>query len=147
MDPATSFLLYLVAGLSLGLLASAVHPVLESLSRISIALPIGGRFAAVMVSVALLGGVGATRASIEPASHRMVQMADTSRQIMVSTHSTHTVAKGDSLWAIARSLLSPDASGQHISSLWREIYDVNRSLIGDDPNLIHPGQVLQLPGE
>jgi hypothetical protein len=29
---------------------------------------------------------------------------------------------------------------------WREIYDLNRNVIGPNPNLIHPGQVLKLPG-
>jgi nucleoid-associated protein YgaU len=59
------------------------------------------------------------------------------------------VVKGDSLWKIARMVLSSGSSnpgGSEISDLWRSIYDMNKALIGEDPNLIHPGQVLQLPG-
>lgn len=61
---------------------------------------------------------------------------------------THTVARGDCLWCIARSMLrgsdSP-TSGAAIGELWREIYDLNRDVIGKNPRLIFPGQVLVLP--
>jgi LysM domain len=62
---------------------------------------------------------------------------------------SYTVVRGDSLWAIARSHLADNgavSSGSAVSTLWRMIFEVNRSVIGDDPNLILPGQVLTIPG-
>jgi len=53
--------------------------------------------------------------------------------------STYTVRKGDTLSAIAQ---------QHYgkASRWHAIFEANRDQI-DDPDLIHPGQVLKLPAE
>lgn len=51
---------------------------------------------------------------------------------------TYTVVKGDCLWNITRAAVG---SG----SRWRELYDINKSVIGSNPNLIYPGQVLTLP--
>jgi len=120
---------------------------------------------AFVISAVLLVGVvrvGVASGSVGPADQRMEQMADVLVAApsdapdavglvhpMVSPSSSHMVAKGDSLWRIARLVLSADGSnpsGASISDLWRSIYDLNRELIGDDPNLIHPGQILQLPG-
>ena len=60
----------------------------------------------------------------------------------------YIVDPGDSLWRIARSVLTADGStagSTEIDAYWRVIYQVNRQVIGDDPNLIHPGQELELP--
>jgi nucleoid-associated protein YgaU len=52
---------------------------------------------------------------------------------------TYTVVKGDSLSKIAkREYGNPNA--------WRRIFDANRDQI-NDPDLIHPGQVLRIPQE
>lgn len=51
---------------------------------------------------------------------------------------TYTVRPGDSLWIIAKKILGNGAR-------WREIYALNKSTIGPDPNKIKPGQVLRLP--
>lgn len=53
---------------------------------------------------------------------------------------TYTVKPGDYLSAIAQQYLGD-------GNRWPEIYDLNRDLIGPDPNLIHPGQVLTLPNQ
>ncbi|MCD8308885.1 MAG: LysM peptidoglycan-binding domain-containing protein [Clostridia bacterium] len=51
---------------------------------------------------------------------------------------TYTVKKGDCLWSIAKAYLG---SG----SKYTEIYELNKSVIGSNPNLIYAGQVLVLP--
>jgi nucleoid-associated protein YgaU len=63
---------------------------------------------------------------------------------------SYAVAPGDSLWRIARTVLEArgmPSTGSDVSNFWRSIYDTNRQLIGSDPNLIHPDQVLVIPGE
>lgn len=161
MDPATVFLLYVLGGLCLWMLAANVRPGIEVVSNLSLALPVGRRVAAMVISAVLVGNVGAARADVGPPASRMVQMADRAASISVGTvsapqrpmisavGSTYTVVSGDSLWKIARSILSEDGAshdGSETSTLWRSIYHANRELIGANPNLIHPGQVLQIPG-
>ena len=51
---------------------------------------------------------------------------------------TYTVKPGDSLWKIAALLLG-------VGSKWNIIYEANKSVIGGNPNLIYPGQVLTIP--
>ncbi len=51
---------------------------------------------------------------------------------------TYTVQPGDSLWKIAGEQL-------HDVNRWHEIYALNQQLIGSNPGLILPGQVLTLP--
>ena len=55
------------------------------------------------------------------------------------------VAPGDCLWAIAESTLPPGAPNAEIDASWRVVYARNRDVVGDDPNLIHPGTRLALP--
>ncbi len=57
-----------------------------------------------------------------------------------------TVRAGDSLWSIAAEHLPADATAAQIDAAWHEWYQANRDVIGDDPNLIRPGQVLTAPG-
>lgn len=51
---------------------------------------------------------------------------------------TYTVKSGDCLSTIARKLTG--------SASWQAIYEQNKSIIGSNPNLIKPGQVLTIPG-
>jgi hypothetical protein len=53
-----------------------------------------------------------------------------------SAPSHYTVGAGDSLAGIA--------GAQHVNGGWRQLYDINHQAIGDDPNLIKPGQILNL---
>ncbi|MFD8643361.1 transglycosylase family protein [Streptomyces zaomyceticus] len=48
----------------------------------------------------------------------------------------YTVTPGDSLSKIARD--------ERVQGGWKRLYDGNRSVVGDDPDLIHPGQRLTL---
>ena len=52
-----------------------------------------------------------------------------------ATPRTYVVKSGDSLSKIAKELLGD-------AKRWPEIYEANKALIGDNPNLIHPGQTL-----
>lgn len=56
-----------------------------------------------------------------------------------------TVRAGDSLWSLAASRLGPLASDVDIAAEWPRLYRANRSVIGDSPDLLHPGQVLRFP--
>lgn len=56
---------------------------------------------------------------------------------------TYIVQPGDSLWRIAQ-LHGADGESE-TSTAWPRWYELNRDLIGPDPDLIHPGQVLRVP--
>jgi hypothetical protein len=53
---------------------------------------------------------------------------------------TKLVQPGDSLWTIAQARLSPDAAPQQVAEEVGRIYELNRDQIGENPNLIFPGQ-------
>lgn len=65
--------------------------------------------------------------------------------------SLYIVKAGDTLWGIVERYIhnsdpgylgpSPDVQG-----IVDEVYEVNKQEIGDNPNLIRPGQVLFIPG-
>lgn len=55
------------------------------------------------------------------------------------------VKRGDSLWAIAARQLGPTASDVDIALHWPKWYAANRNVIGDDPGLLIPGQILHPP--
>jgi hypothetical protein len=54
------------------------------------------------------------------------------------TGTKHTVVKGDTLWKIA---------GKYGFPHWSPIYAANRSVIGPNPDLLRPGQVLVIPSK
>lgn len=51
---------------------------------------------------------------------------------------TYTVKPGDNLWAISKKLLGSGAR-------YSELYELNKSIIGSNPNLIYPGQTFTIP--
>lgn len=55
-----------------------------------------------------------------------------------SASQTYTVVKGDCLWNIAKKFYGSGAK-------YTTIYNANRGVIGGNPNLIYPGQVLTIP--
>lgn len=57
------------------------------------------------------------------------------------------VHRGDTLWSIAARHLGHDPSDAQIARAWPAWFDANRDVIGDDPDLLLPGQVLRAPQE
>lgn len=59
-------------------------------------------------------------------------------QLEATSTQSYTVVSGDTLSGIARKLTG--------STNWRTIYEQNKGVIGSNPNMIKPGQVLTIPG-
>jgi len=55
------------------------------------------------------------------------------------------VRPGDTLWAIARADLPPEADDTTVAARARQIHLANRAVIGADPDLIRPDQRLLMP--
>ncbi|MBP3034818.1 LysM peptidoglycan-binding domain-containing protein [Arthrobacter sp. zg-ZUI100] len=55
------------------------------------------------------------------------------------------VRPGDTLWSLAAEQLGPHATDARIADHWPRWYELNRTVIGDRPDLIFPGQVLEVP--
>lgn len=55
------------------------------------------------------------------------------------------VHRGDTLWDIVRRQLGPDASDAEVADAWPAWHRANHVVIGDDPDLILPGQILRPP--
>lgn len=67
-----------------------------------------------------------------------VQGGSSSISSDASVDRTYTVRSGDSLSKIAKALLGD-------ARKWRVLYDANRDVVGSNPDLIKPGQVLKIP--
>ncbi len=66
---------------------------------------------------------------------KQVTPAVTERPAPEVTSTTYTIVSGDYLMKIAKNLTGDSAN-------WQAIYEQNREVIGDNPNLIYPGQQL-----
>jgi hypothetical protein len=55
------------------------------------------------------------------------------------------VLRGDTLWSVARRHLGPGASDAEVAAAWPHWYAANRDVIGPDPDVLLPGQVLRRP--
>jgi nucleoid-associated protein YgaU len=56
-----------------------------------------------------------------------------------------TVLAGDTLWDIAAFAMGPEATDVDIALAWPRWYEANRSVIGQNPDVLLPGQILQPP--
>jgi nucleoid-associated protein YgaU len=65
--------------------------------------------------------------------------APVQREAEAAPGSTYTVKKGDTLSAIAKREYGD-------AGKWQQIYEANRDQL-DNPDLIHPGQELRIPGD
>jgi hypothetical protein len=83
----------------------------------------------------VLSTVGAATGSGATSGHRAKSSAGDAGS-GGKTAGGYRVGSGESLSGIA--------SAEHVAGGWRALYEANRDLIGDDPNLIKPGQILNL---
>ncbi len=58
---------------------------------------------------------------------------------------SYAISSGDSLWSITEDALPGDPSDQAVVDTWPTIYEANRDVIGDDPNMIRTGEQLSIP--
>ena len=64
-------------------------------------------------------------------------------QHTVAASDPYVVKPGDCLWNIAEAT-HPDATNADLTRLWKQLWQDNKAVIGDDPSIIHPGQTLDL---
>ncbi|MBY9080992.1 LysM peptidoglycan-binding domain-containing protein [Paenibacillus sp. HN-1] len=79
-----------------------------------------------------------TKLGSSKSANTTTNKAATSRPDTKKTAKTYTVKIGDSLSKIAKLELGN-------SSKWQAIYNLNKKVIGPDPNKIYPGQKLVMP--
>lgn len=58
---------------------------------------------------------------------------------------TVVVRPGDCLWDLARDQLGADPPAGDVAAAWPRWYELNAEVIGADPDLLRPGQVLVVP--
>ncbi|GAC1378614.1 MAG: hypothetical protein NVSMB48_00400 [Marmoricola sp.] len=69
---------------------------------------------------------------------RLLVPARTEMAVSSAFHTEHVVEQGETLSEIAQ-----QATGR--AANWPRLYDANRAVVGDNPNLIYPGEELVLP--
>jgi nucleoid-associated protein YgaU len=87
-------------------------------------------------------------ASAAPAAHGGPPHIGLDRVPVVASlphHRSRTVQPGECLWSITADLLGDDSSDRSVARDWPGLYAANRAVIGDDPDLIRPGQRLRIP--
>ncbi len=73
-------------------------------------------------------------------------VTSTDRRAAATTPTRDVVVhRGDSLWSIAARHLGREPSDAEIADAWPRWYAANRTVIGSDPDLLLPGQVLTTP--
>ena len=102
-------------------------------------------FPSAEVRTAMTGATGSgtemTAADNRPSELRTAEADDPGAE-------TWIVEAGDHLWAIAAETVA-DRTGhtddESVGAYWQRLIEANRHIVGDDPDLIHPGQIIELP--
>lgn len=82
--------------------------------------------------------VSTTSTSSTSRTSSTTSASKTSTSKTTSKQKTYTVKKGDCLWNITKKYTGNGAN-------WKKLYNLNKKVIGSNPNLIYPGQKLTLP--
>jgi nucleoid-associated protein YgaU len=64
---------------------------------------------------------------------------------LVPSRATVRVRPGDCLWLLAARRLGPRASEAEVAAYWPRWYAANSRVIGADPGLVRPGELLRVP--
>jgi nucleoid-associated protein YgaU len=102
------------------------------------------RIVAIIVSVGFLMATGVAGAA--PTDQVRLPVSVPSPAPQETEASSVVVAKGDHLWKISVRHLGKDGSEDQVAPYWRQVVDVNTPhLKSGDPDLIYPGEVVELP--
>ncbi len=161
MDPAAQLAAWVAAAGAAYLVVGAFLDGVRRLTRVQLpGLPSLRPLLAAVAVLAVLGRVGPAAATIPPPAQRLgggggaVPVVDAgpvapleaaAAAAMAGPGRSHTVQPGDTLWSIARRGLGGGAGVADVAAYWPLVYQANAAVIGPDPDLILPGQVLRLP--
>ena len=76
----------------------------------------------------------------DDAIKRRLRYRETAKAVPSKVKAEHTVAEGETLSGLALKYYGSAAKDK-----WMKIYEANKAIIGDNPNVIKPGQVLKIP--
>lgn len=154
MDSAITFATAVAGSLGLVLMGDLVVAAVRSRAAIRHRLdhPIRLVVGSTLCASLLVGSLRPVLAVTPPPAMRIVTDVDAPSEPVPKAAQPglehHTVERGDSLWRIARMTLVSQglpSTGADVAAYWPRIHEANREIIGSDPHLIHPGQVLELP--
>ena len=82
--------------------------------------------------------ISLSKKSDDSAAADTVQKTQETAQTEPETASTYEIQAGDNLWTIAKRIYGSGA-------MYEKLYEANRDVIGDNPSLIYPGQIIVIP--
>jgi hypothetical protein len=119
----------------------------ESREKVAVTSHPGALIIGLALSLAVLTGLPGTAEAQDVASEHHARTANQTAYETTAQPDPPdrlVVHPGDSLWSISRERLGPSASPEQIANEVRRTSELNWERIGDDPNLIFPGQELLL---